>query len=218
VIKRLTRDEVKAKTKALGLSPERAELLFGFIQGHIEVDFWRGREIEEFVLKRLEPVAYRLLPREDYPHASNSLYEYDPPKNGQNIIKHGLDFGEVVSFSRKFGTLMIPCPDDTDRERRLIFSDLDLTPGVNQLTLPPSSIQLNAVNFTFSIVQQRGDKFRFISSRILSTEKRKCRRNIEDVVKGFFTEADQKDAFVDRSMEILEENLIDSWREEPLVR
>ena len=125
-IRCLSKEEFEEKIKPQGLPKERHDLLFKFIQGEIQASYSCKPDIEEYALKILMPEVYAALPHERHPYSSCELYEYDPPKNGQNFIKHGLGFGEVVSYSTQFGTLLVPCPDDKDRERYVIFSDLKL--------------------------------------------------------------------------------------------
>ena len=50
------------------------------------------------------------------------LYEYDPAKNGQNILKHGLDFGEVISYAGNDYGRLISYTKSGDEERVVIFS------------------------------------------------------------------------------------------------
>lgn len=71
-IKRLTKEEVIAKTKALGLSKERKDLLFNLVEGHTKANFWCQKEIEEFLLKWLEPKVHKLLPLEDHLYLGTS--------------------------------------------------------------------------------------------------------------------------------------------------
>ena len=150
---------------------------------------------------------YEKMPHDGHVYSSCELYEYDPPKNGKNIIKHGIKFGDVVSYSKKFGTLLVPCPDDKDGERYVVFSDLNLENGIYKLQLPLS--ELKDLNFIISIVSKSGGKFRFISSRIMSSKKKKYRETIQQSLRSVkFVDKNSKQQFVERCVEIIERDLI----------
>lgn len=203
-IRRLNKEEFEEKIKPEELPEERRDLLFKFIKGEIQVSYSSKSDIEEYALKRLMPEVYESLPHEVSPYSSCEFYEYDPPKNGQNIIKHGIGFAEVFSYSRQFGTLLVPCPDDSDEERYVIFSDLNLER--DELELPPPGIK--ELNYTISIAHYRDGRFRFISSRLMSSKKQKYRKTMEQAFGEIVTDAQARQSFIDRSVEILETNLI----------
>ncbi len=205
-IRGISKEEFEDKIKLQGLPKERQDLLFKFIQGEIQVSYSCKPDIEDYALKSLMPEVYKSLPHEGHPYSSCEFYEYDPPKNGQNIIKHGIGFGEVVSYASQFGTLLVPCPDDSDGERCVIFSDLNLEPEGNELALPPSGIR--EVNYTLSIAHYRDRRFRFISSRLMSSRKEKYRKTMEQVFGEIIPDALARQDFIDRCVEIVETNLI----------
>ena len=206
-IKNFRDDEFNKKIEHQKLPNERKKLLFGILKGDIEIDCFCKIDIEEYALKCLLPEVYEKMPHDGHVYSSGELYEYDPPKNGQNIIKHGLGFGEVVSYSKKFGTLLVPCPDDKDEERLVVFSDLNLENRIYKLQLPLS--ELKDLNFIISIVSNSGGKFRFISSRIMSSKKKKYRETIQQSLRGVsFVDKNSKEKFVDRCVEIVDRDLI----------
>ncbi|WP_155632380.1 hypothetical protein [Burkholderia vietnamiensis] len=205
-IKDLSREEFEERIKHQGLPEARKDLLFKFIRGDIQVSYSCKPDIEAYVLKYLMPEFYESIPHKGHPYSSNELYEYDPPKNGQNILKHGIGFGEVVSYSRKFGTLLVPIPNEVDGERCVIFSDLDLKRDGDELEIPPPGIR--EMNYTISIANHRNGKFRFISARILSSKKKKYEETIAQVLGEIIPDEQARRSFIDRCVEILEENLI----------
>lgn len=205
-IRHINKEEFEDKIKLQGLPKERQDLLFKVIQGEIQVGYSCKPDIEDYALKSLMPEVFKSLPHDGHPYSSCELYEYDPPKNGQNIIKHGIGFGEVVSYSSQFGTLLVPCPDDSDGERCVIFSDLNLELEGNELALPPSGIR--EVNYTLSIAHYRDGRFRFISSRLMSSRKEKYRKTMEQAFGEIIADALARQAFIDRCVEIVETDLI----------
>lgn len=206
-IKQLSKEDFENKISPLGLPKNRKDLLFKFIQGEIQVSYSCKPDIEEYAIKILTPDVYASLPHEGHPYSSGEFYEYDPPKNGQNIIKHGIGFGEVVSYSKLFGTLLVPCPDDRDGERCVIFSDLNLERDGDELELPPPGI--GKINYTISIVHNRNGKFRFISSRIMSSNKTKYRKTMAQIFGDIIPNDLARNDFIDRCVEIVETRLIE---------
>ncbi len=205
-IQSLGREEFEKKIENQKLPKDRQDLLFKFIRGEIPVGYSCAPDLEEYAIKSLMPEVYESLPHEAHPYSSCEIYDYDPPKNGQNIIKHGIGFGEVVSYSTKFGTLMVPCPNERDGERRVIFSDLNLKHGGAKLALPPAGIR--ELNYTISIVHHRDSKFRFISSRLMSSKREKYRKTMEQAFGEIVSDEEARVGFIDRCMEIVETNLI----------
>lgn len=205
-IKQLSKEEFEEKIESKKLSKDRQDLLFSFIQGEIQISYDCKFDIEEYALKCLTPEVCEFLPHEGHPYSSCELYEYDPSKNGQNIIKHGIGFGEVVSYSSQFGTLMVPCPDDRDGERHVIFSDLILKRGGDELAMPPPGIK--ETNYTLSIAHYRDGRFRFISSRLMSSKKEKYRKTMAQAFGKIIPDEQARQGFIDDCVEIVETRLI----------
>lgn len=198
--------EFDSRMKGDDLGPDRKDLLFRFVRGEVDIHPYSRPDVERYALKRLSPETYASLPHDAHPYSSGELYEYDPAKNGQNMVKHGIGFGEVVSYSRKFGALVVPCPNERDGERCVMFSDLDAGPNGKKLDMPPAGA--DGMLYVMSVAQQRGAKFRFISARIMSSERKKYRKTMADAIKHVFPTAEAKAAFIDRCCEIVEGQLI----------
>jgi len=201
----LSKEEFEEKIRPEKLPKDRKTLLFQFIKSEIQICHTSSLDIEDYALKCLKPEVYKSLRIKEHPHSSCSLYEYDPPKNGQNIIKHGIGFSEVVSYSKRFGTLMVPLPNQTKEKRYVIFSDLLLNRNSGELILPPQNIR--ELNYTISIVQQIIGKVRFISSRLMSSKKKKCRNTIAQALREIISDEQARNAIIDRCLEILETSL-----------
>ena len=201
----INKEGAHERLKKSGINNSRLKLLTEVINKRVSVRYPEIWDIERFALKHLLPEEYKSLALGDHCYSSSEIYEYDPQKNGQNIIKHGLSFGEVVSYSTKFGTLLVPCPDEQDGERVVIFSDMVLED--QNLSLPLDNIDFSAENYTLSITQYRNGKFRFISSRLLS--KNNYKENMDQAFRNIYKEdKESKNAFVDRCVEIIERDLI----------
>lgn len=205
-IRRLSKAEFEEKIKPQGLPRDREDLLFKFIQGEVPLSYSCKLDLEEYALKRLVPEVYGSLAREVHPYSSNGIYEYDPAKNGQNMLKHGVGFGEVVSYSKLFGALLVPCPDSTDGERYVIFSDLNLQREGDALELPLPGIK--RMNYVISIVHPRDGKYRFISSRLMSSKKAKYRTTMKQAFGEIIPDAQALEGFIDHCVEIVETGLI----------
>ncbi len=86
----------------------------------------------------------------------------------------------------RFGTVIVPCPDNSDGARCVVFSDLD--PGENgrNFSIPFDSIIGEAEVYTLSVAQQRDLKFRFISSRIMS--RKNCAKTMRQSFKNIYND------------------------------
>lgn len=191
----------------LAIPENRVNILYEFIHGKIHLPYPFSWDLAEFALKALDRETFNSLPPRTHAYADNEDYEYDPPKNGQNILKHGLGFGEVVSYSQKFGTLTVPFPDHTDSERVAIFSDLILARDIDKLELPLQKTK--KVNYVVTFATQRNNgRFRLFSSRLMSSKRKKYRNTLEQGLQNFPIEESKKEAFFDRCAEIIETHLI----------
>jgi hypothetical protein len=207
-LEQLNQIDVRANRDKLELSKDRAEVLASVINGTKNVEYFTALDIHLFCLKKIFPAQYSAAKAIEHAYSKSDLYEFDPPKNGQNVMKHGISFCEVVSFSKKFGTLIVPCPDKTDTERLVVFSDLTIDSGYH-LALPLSSMDFTQEIYTLSIVQQRGRGFRFISSRTFGRES--YREAMHQSFKGIYQNSPgEKTLFTNRCCEILEQNLFKS--------
>ncbi|CAN0644478.1 hypothetical protein [Burkholderia cepacia] len=205
VVRNFSEDEFNSRVESQNLPAERRNLLFRFVKGDIKLDYTCRVDVELYALKSLDRNLYASLSHYENPYSRGEFYEYDPPKNGQNLIKHGLGFGEVHSYTRRFGTLVVPCPDITDGERCVIFSDLDSGPDGQNLQMPHPGI--SGLHYTLTIAQQRGGRFRFISSRFLSREPAKYREAMRQAFKNIYETGKARNAFIDRCVEIVERDL-----------
>lgn len=197
---------LRIKLDALDLPAERKEVLLEVLMLRKNLHTFTRLDIQLYVLKNLFPDFYDQIKINIHSYSSNELYEYDPPKNGQNIIKHGISFGEVVSFSSQFGTLSVPCPDERDGSRVVIFSDLDLGKNGENLSLPCNGFANKNKVYTLSVAQRLDIRFRFISSRVMSNTR--VYKGVKDALKGIYNKEPEKNKeFVERCVEILEQNL-----------
>lgn len=188
------------------LASDRKNLLFQFIRGDYPVSPLGKFDIEQFLLKHLARYAYD--PNHNCINFEKCPYEYDPAKNGHNMVKHGLSFSEVVSFSSRFGVLSVPLPEDKEK-RFVVFSDLCI--GLNKkLEMPPSN--LGNINHIASIVAHREDelqliKMRFISSRRISSKESKRRKDLENIFKNIVHDENIRSSFIDDCLEIIRTRL-----------
>jgi uncharacterized DUF497 family protein len=205
-LREISEIEYKDKINSRGLPEDRQDLLFRFIHGEIHVNYSCKSDIESYAIKILRPDLYEKIEIEINPYSKGPFHEYDPPKNGQNIIKHGLGFNEVMSYSPRFGTLQVPIPNDDDGERRVLFSDFQLDGA--SLTLPLSDSP--HISYTVSITHYRENRFRFISSRFMSSDKKEYERTVNQVLRDTISDKSQRKLFVKACIEIIERDLINS--------
>lgn len=185
-------------------SPERRDLLFKFIKSEIQVGYDCSPDLQAYALKCMMPTTYSSFAIRRHPYSEGPNWEYDPPKNGQNLIKHGLGFGEVASYSGgTFGVYSVPCPDPNDEERWVVFSGLDLSHRDARLTLPIGVVAGRA-NCTVSITQFRNGRYRFISAHLLSSDKDVAVTKIRQKLKKFSSDPRDKEAVVDRAVEFID--------------
>jgi hypothetical protein len=206
LLKNISEDDFTKKIKGQGLKPDRVDILFKIIKNQKQIShpdiLW---DIQRYALKALFPDCYLSLNLGHHHRSQNSLYEYDPPKNGQNIIKHGISFGEVTSYSSQFGTLSVQCPDEEDGTRCVIFSDLNAGDVESNLSVP--LLGINGEVYTLSIAKLLDDsRLRFISSRLLSSENypEKMKQAFKNV---YSNDPERKKAFVNRCVEIIKRDL-----------
>ncbi|OQS37144.1 hypothetical protein B0T40_09490 [Chromobacterium haemolyticum] len=204
LLQNLSEEEFEQKSKQQGLSKERMRLPFKILKRKVKIDYYLEVDIQRYALKYLFPETYAALSLGNHIYSTSDFYEYDPPKNGQNIIKHGISFHEVISSPNKFGTLMVQCPDNKDGTRCVIFSNMDSGINGENLDLPLSGI--TGVIYIITVAQQVDSKYRFISSRILS--QKSYPEIMERSFKNIYEDDPaKKDGFVKHCIEIIERDL-----------
>ncbi len=193
------------KLMLVGIESERIDLLIEAINRNI---FQNGERIDVFLflLQYLLPDEFERLVVKERIGSSSELYEFNPVKNGQNIVKHGISFSEVVSYSNRFGTLIVPCPDENDKERVVIFSDLSASRNGMKLRFPLPKVEEQDECYVVSVAQQKDRKFRFISSRVMSRKRHK--KTLKNALKNIYiNQPEEKNEFVERCLEILKRGL-----------
>ncbi len=202
LLEKLPSIDLRPFRKQMGLAHDRIELLADVVSLKKELYYYIFLDINLFCLKMVFPDEYRAAGVSGHPGSSSDLFEYDPVKNGQNIIKHGICFSEAATLSNNFGALMVPCPDESDGERVVIFSDLMLG-NKRELSLPPTGMDLTIKMCTLSVAQNRNNRFRFISSRILNCHN--YRKQMAQSFRGIYENAPKdKEGFMGRCSEIIE--------------
>lgn len=206
LLKNLTVEEFSKNIEDLNLPEKRVQEFYDVVIEKTSIDSFSQFDIQEFALKLILPESYDEFKTDSHLYSTCELYEFNPAKNGQNLVKHGVGFGEVVSYSKRFGTLNIPCPDSNDSERIVSFSDFDLE---NKYKPDFPLSEFDGTRYCLSIVKIVSGKFRFISSRFLSSNKKKYIDTIYQSLRSVnFPDEASKHDFVARAVEILERDLI----------
>jgi len=187
----------------------KRERIIQLIEAIQKSAFQNGELIDVFLflLQHLLPDEYQRLVVTEHIDSSFELYEFNPVKNGQNIVKHGVSFTEVVSYSKRFGTLLVPCSDEQDKERFVIFSDLSIDKNRRKLVFPLPKIEQQTQCYVISIVQIKEDgKFRFISSRVMSRKRHK--KTLKNALKNIYNgQPEKKNDFLEECLKILDIDL-----------
>lgn len=193
---------------SLELSRERIQLLQDVVRGDQEVDdLFALLDIHLYCLNAVFPAEYKAARIEPHGAASKHDVTYDPVKNGQNVIKHGITFGEARSFSPGFGTLIIPYLNTRDVERVAIFSKL-VVPHNCPLVLPLEKYRRRSDLSTMTIAIPAGAGFRFISSRAFGKEdSEEALNNAAAKIYPHEAELERKKAFIEECRERVETDL-----------
>lgn len=186
-----------AEILELGLG--RVNSLYEYIKGKSICDSCK-LDIQAYLAKQLRRDKYDLNPLMEHDYSVGTQYCYDPAKNGQNILKHGLSFGEVVSYSKYFGMYIVRLEDKVDNERAVLFSDLKYLRDVGSLCFPLPKISsdcviLNIVKFCDK------NQFRIISSRQVSSNRNKYIATIRSSLR--------EDGYTKEGLERLTDEVID---------
>lgn len=212
---RLPSVDLQERRGQLQLSVERTDLLRAIIRGEHEIDHpYTLLDIHLFCLKALHKQAY--LQAQVPPHraASSVLLTYDPPKNGQNLLKHGLTFPEVITCSPHFGALQLPCPNAADGERLVVLSKFDIPKGVS-LELPTPIIleRQDLCTLTVAVLAEEG--YRFISSRTFHRDN--WGKVLDGAVKEIYEdEPEKRDAFLQACQQAVETDLFEPTSSVPV--
>jgi len=213
--KRLPTVNFQERRQELQLSAERAGLLQAIIRGEHEITHpYTLLDIHLFCLKALHKDTYLQAQVQTHPDASGDLFTYDPPKNGQNLLKHGLTFAEVTSYSPDFGALQVPCPNAADGERLVVLSKFDIPKGATlQLPTPVILARQDLCTLTVAVLGEQG--YRFISARPFHHDN--WGKVLDGAVKEIYEdEPEKREAFLQACQEAVESDLFDATSSTPL--
>lgn len=187
-----------------GIAEKRLRLLYKIVRFQVSCEIYKRIDCLRFALSLLDRDNVGAYMCGEHDCSVSDFYEYDPVKNGANIIKHGLSFNEVVSYSEKFGTLSVVCPHPRDGRRTVMFSDLDAGENGKNLSFPVKKV--SGVIYTMSIGTMVSGRFRFISARRLS--RKNYRKDMKQAFKGILDDnPSEKDKFVGDCEAIIKEHL-----------
>lgn len=196
----LSRRDLDTNKLPKDLDASGRDKLYAMLQRSIHLDTFTELDVQLFAMSALFDERYDVNPDAGHPGLVAINTEYDPPKNGANVVKHGLSFNDITQTST-FGTLMVRVPHERDGERVVIFSTLDAGDKGARMTLPRREI--HEVIYTLTIAQQIGFKFRLISSRRISPGR--LRRDIKGAVKDLKLPLEEQSSFVDHCTARIEE-------------
>lgn len=207
-LKLLEESEIINSDGISDLSADRKKLLYTFIKNNEILNFI-DVDIAAYAVKALRKDEYASCFINEHNYSNQDLIEYDPPKNGQNIIKHGLSFTEIVNLSENhFGSLLVYLPKKQDRDdgRKVIFSGIKVDELHNKISFP-FNIK-NGYSTTMSIVTNRNNNrhgYRFISSRLMSKDD--YQSNIKQAFGKIIENKNERMQFIDECVAYVEKNL-----------
>ncbi|WP_301362240.1 hypothetical protein [Stutzerimonas nitrititolerans] len=208
IFKNMPETELSQKLEILHLPQDREEILKEILTGKKGLDISDEIDIKIYALKELFPDSHDSLKLKETIFSKSELCHYDPAKNGQNIIKHGVSFREVISYSTQFGTLMVPCPETNNERRIVIFSDLTIDNERYRLSLPLEGSKMRTKFHTLTVAQQIPAGFRFISSRLIS--RRKFSKTMKNAFKNIYPDnPEHKQEFINHCIGILRRDLFE---------
>ncbi len=171
----------------LQVSKDRYDFIVKILTRNIKVDEFLMNDILRCIVKKLcesqgidFPNTFKL--PENHLFSKASLYEYDPAKNGQNILKHGLDFGSVVSYGGADYGRLISYTNSEIEDRFVIFSKYYVN-DKNNIFL--SDDKKNEDFLCIATIATNADSgFRFISSRALKVKNdKKFQLELKNIIK-----------------------------------
>lgn len=211
IFKNTPKAELQSKLEDLILDvpSKRKKYLYEILIGKEKLVLADGLDIKIYALKYLFPSEYESLKLKESVFSSSDFYQYDPAKNGQNIIKHEISFRAVISHSTQFGTLIVPCPDKNKGRRVVIFSDYFIKNDNHCLSGPLGNAMEEETRYTLTVAQQYPGYFRFISSRFIS--KQRLFKTMKNAFKNIYTDnPDLRKLFVEHCIETLKRDLFKS--------
>lgn len=118
--------------------------------------------------------------------SNTDTYQYDPAKNGQNILKHNLSFNQICSFIGNRGVLIVHTAtkktEKKDREPRLVYflGIEDRKNDEGRKNDEDTENKNKNIKNVMAICAGNTSSLRFISARYFSNKK----EEIEDVLKS----------------------------------
>ncbi|HDM8177835.1 TPA: BrnT family toxin [Vibrio harveyi] len=199
--------------KKLKISKTRTELLGKILKDEEKTDWQTKLDIQLYVLKRLFKEQYMNLPDEVRFHKYSTSYirTYDPAKNGENIIKHGVSFKEIDTSSavdNSSGIVVVEGLKVEGEERCLKFSSI----FYNNLKFPLDSLKGNYKCYLLSVYTLKDNSVtRYMSSRAFCINEYNIESTIEmfgRLLKGIcFKSEKEKDDFIEICLARIRENI-----------
>ncbi|CAM9212439.1 BrnT family toxin [Acinetobacter bereziniae] len=171
----------------LQISKNRYDFIIKILRRDIKVDNFLMNDILRCIVKKLcesDDIDFfdtSKIP-ENHLLSKVSLYEYDPAKNGQNILKHGLDFGAVVNYGGSDYGRLISYTNSEIEDRFVIFSKYYVN---NENNIFLSDDKKNEDFLCIATIATNVDiGFRFISSRALKVKNDKeLQKELKNMIK-----------------------------------
>lgn len=193
----------------LQISNHRYDLLIKILSRNLKIDNFLMNDILRCIVKKLSEAknldyfnAFKI--PENHLFSKGSLYEYDPAKNGQNILKHGLDFGAVVSYGGNDYGRLISYTNSEIEDRFVIFSKYYVD-NKNNIFLSDDKKKEDFLCIA-TIATNVDIGFRFISSRALNVkDSKKLQQELRNMIKDHNLDASVIDSLRNRAYQILRE-------------
>ena len=171
----------------LQISKNRYDFIIKILRRDIKVDNFLMNDILRCIVKKLcesDDIDFfdTFKIPENHLLSKASLYEYDPAKNGQNILKHGLDFGAVISYGGSDYGRLISYTNSEIEDRFVIFSKYYVN-NENNIFLSDDKKNEDFLCIA-TIATNVNIGFRFISSRALKVKNDKeLQKELKNMIK-----------------------------------
>lgn len=193
----------------LQISNDRYDFIVKILRREIKIDDFLMNDILRCIVKKIceskgiDFFDIFKIP-ENHLLSKAALYEYDPAKNGQNILKHGLNFGEVVSYAGNDYGRLISYTKSGDEERIVIFSKYYVN-NKNNIFLSDDKKTEDFLCIA-TIATNVEYRFRFISSRALKVKNDNAlQRELKNIIKDYSLEDLVMDNLRNSAYQILNE-------------
>ena len=144
--------------KIRDINQDRKEMFFNLLtEENNRLRTYSDFDVTLYAISIIDEDFFKKLNVKRHCESHSDSMEYDPRKNGENIIRHGISLRESIGCNR-FGTLIINAYSEKDK-RSAYFSDINMS--MLELPIPETMHH----KFTLTVAENKYPKIRIISVR-----------------------------------------------------